>query len=69
MSVSTHVMRSFMAPPVRMDHTLNSSGVNPTCGPVMATITQRALMISVRSTDVHLFLWNIMDKGVWMVAP
>lgn len=51
--VFMRTMRSAMAPPVKMERTLTSSGVNLTCGPVMATEAQRALVILVLHTDVQ----------------
>ena len=58
-----------MAPLERMDHSLTSSRVSSTCGPVIATAAQRSLVISVLRTDFRFFLCNTMEKGVWIVAP
>ena len=58
-----------MAPPARMERALTSSGVKPTCGPVMATAAWNYLVMSVLRTDVHLILWNTLAKGGCLVAP
>ena len=58
-----------MVPPACMGRALNLSGVKPTCGPVMATAARRAVVISVLLIEVHLPLWNILAKGVWLVTP
>ena len=58
-----------MAAPAHMERALTSSGVNPTCGPVIATADWRALVMSVLCTDDHLFLYNTLPKGLWLVVP
>ena len=57
-----------MALPALIERALTSSGVNLTCGPVMVNAAWRGLVMSVLCTDVHLFLWNTMYKGVWLVV-
>ena len=57
-----------MAPPARMERVLTSYEANLTGGPVMVTAAQRALVMSVLHTDVHLFLCNTLAKGLWLVA-
>ena len=63
-SVLTSAMRRDMALPMRMERFLTSSGVKLTYGPVMSNVDQRALLVSVLCTDVHLFLWNTLANGV-----
>ena len=58
-----------MAPPARMKRALTFSGVNPTCGPLMATAAQMSLLISLLCTDVHFFLCKNISKEVWLVVP
>ena len=58
-----------MVPPAHMERVLTSSGVKPTCGPVMVAADRRDLMMLVLRTDVNLFWWNTLAKGVWPMVP
>ena len=58
-----------MAPPARVERALTSSSVKTTCGPIMVTAAQRALVMLVLCTDFRLLLWNTLAKGLWPVAP
>ena len=50
LSVSTRAMISAMALPALIEQALTSSGVKPTCDPMMVTATRRAAVISVLLT-------------------
>ena len=62
-------MSRAMAPPAHIERALTSSGLKPTCGPVMVTAARRDLFILVILIEVHFPLWNKPAKGVWMVDP
>ena len=53
-SVSTHAMRRAMAPPVRIERALTSSGVNLTWGPMIVVAARSAAVILTLRTMDHL---------------
>ena len=52
-----------MAPPASMERALTSSGVNSTCGPIIETEAQRALVMLVIWNDVHFFIVEHVVQG------